>query len=43
VKCGFRPFFMKDAKGKRPPPINALAETILASGMFRTELRKHRA
>jgi putative SOS response-associated peptidase YedK len=34
AKWGFVPFFMKDGKGKRPPPINARAETLATNGMF---------
>jgi len=42
VKWGFTPFLMKDAKGKRPPPINARSETLATSGMFRSSIEKWR-
>jgi putative SOS response-associated peptidase YedK len=42
VKWGFTPFFMQDATGKRPSPINARAETLSTSGMFRGSIAKWR-
>jgi putative SOS response-associated peptidase YedK len=42
VKWGFVPFFMRDSKSKRPPPINAKAETLSTSGMFRGSVAKWR-
>jgi putative SOS response-associated peptidase YedK len=39
---GFVPFFMKDSTGKRPPPINARAETLATSGMYRGSIAKYR-
>jgi putative SOS response-associated peptidase YedK len=42
VTWGFTPLFMKDAKGKRPPPINARAETLATSGMFRGSVARWR-
>jgi len=37
----FRPSWMRDA-GKRPPPINARAETLLERPMFRSAVPRHR-
>ena len=42
---GFVPFFMLNKerkKGDRPPPINARAETVGTSGMFRSSVEKYR-
>ena len=40
MRWGFRPAWMKDAR--RPPPINARAETLLETRMFRGALAKGR-
>ncbi len=42
AKWGFVPFFMDGKPGKRPPPINARAETLATSGMFRSSVAKYR-
>jgi putative SOS response-associated peptidase YedK len=41
LKWGFQPPWM--APGKRPPPINARAETVATNGLFKTALARHRA
>ncbi len=42
AKWGFVPHFMDGKPGKRPPPINARAETLATSGMFRGSIAKGR-
>ena len=41
MRWGFRPAWMKDA-GKRPPPINARAEGLVESPLFRNALQRGR-
>ncbi len=42
AKWGFVPHFMGEKPGKRPPPINARAETLATSGMFRSSVGTNR-
>ena len=42
MRWGFRPAWMRDP-GKRPPPINARAATLLERPMFRAAVPRHRS
>ena len=39
---GFKPYWMRLDRGRRPPPINARAETVAASPVFREALARRR-
>src|SRR6266545_277612 len=41
VRWGFRPTWVRD-DARRPPPINARAETVATNGLFRDALAKRR-
>lgn len=42
MKWGFQPAWMKEKGGKRPPPINARAESLLERGMWKSATTRGR-